>query len=186
MYLTKKEVAEVYRDFVLPTSVVDQHFTITWGRHELNLFHNPGKTVCSLNIDVPSADMLFVDDHIVGRIGYVGASTPEVIDAAIARLIVRPVRTRVVPGHMGIQEWSALADARHYFAKLSEQVSIARTEFGAPLEDSVIGAIGIGYCMTSGLIPDEFERYWHQQNLFRIVERNLIAFPYVAPAPVAG
>lgn len=167
-----------YRDFVQPTSVIDQQLTIPWGRHTLNVFHNPGKTVCTLNIDVPSADMLFVGDHIVARTAYVGASTPEVIDDAIARLCELPRRSRVVPGHVGIQPWSALEDARHYLATLTERVWAYRTSMPAPWDDAEIDAIDIEACMAPGLIPNDFERYWHRQNLLRIVDRHLVAFPF--------
>lgn len=166
--------------FVAPTILVDQQLTLPWGRHTLELFHSPGKTMCSLGIDVASADLLFVADNIVGNIAYVGASVPELIDDAIVRL-QRRGRSRIIPGHMGLQDWTALSNARHYLAMLRTRVSQARTAAPGGDEAGAIRAIAIDECIASNEKATDFERYWHAQNLERILERKLFALPYRLP-----
>lgn len=170
-----------YDAFVAPTTVLDQQLTVAWGRHTLELFHSPGKTMCSLGIDVPSADLLFVADNIVGNIAYIGASVPELIDEAIVRL-QRRGRNRIIPGHMGLQDWTALSNARHYLAMLRARVGKARA---AQPGDAAAGirAIDIGECLASNVQATPFELHWHAQNLERIVERKLFALPYRQPVP---
>ena len=159
---------------VAPTTVVDQRLTLAWGRHTLELFHNPGKTMCSLGIEVADADLLFAADNIVGNIAYIGASVPELIDEAIVRL-QRRGRSRIIPGHIGIQDWTALSNARHYLAMLRPQVGKARGDA------ATIRAIALEDCLAGGVQPTPFELHWHGQNLERIVERKLYAAPYRAP-----
>lgn len=166
--------------FVAPTTVVDQRLSLPWGRHTLELFHNAGKTICSLGIEVASADLLFVADNIVGNIAYIGASVPELIDDAIVRL-QRRGRSRIVPGHIGMLDWTALSNARHYLAMLRAEVGKARAAARGGDAVEAIRAIGIEDCLASKLEPTPFERHWHGQNLERIVERKLFALPYRAP-----
>ncbi|MCC6071698.1 MBL fold metallo-hydrolase [Massilia sp. GCM10020059] len=168
--------------FVAPAIAVDQQMTLPWGRHTLELFHSPGKTMCSLGIDVASADLLFVADNIVGNIAYIGASVPQLIDEAIARL-QRRGRSRIIPGHMGLQDRTALSNARHYLAMLGARVSQARAT--SPDADAAgkIRAIGIGECLASNQKATPFEQHWHAQNLEIIIERKLFALAYRAPAP---
>jgi cyclase len=172
-------------DFVAPSSVVDRQLTLTWGRHTLELFHNPGKTVCSLGIEVASADLLFVADNVVGNIAYIGASAPELIDEAIARL-QRRGRRRIIPGHIGMHDWTALPNARHYLRRLREQVVRARAAHPGAAEAGAIRTIGIEDCIAAGVQPNRFEREWHGQNLERIVERRLFEREYRMPAPASA
>lgn len=171
------------QEFVVPTSVVDQQCTVRWGRYMLDIFHNPGKTVCSLGIDVPAADILFVGDNIVGNIGYIGGSAPELIDEAIGRLECRG-RRRVIPGHMGVQDARALSNARRYLAKLRERVLHIRQVFQPQEAALAIREIAVEACAAEEVALSSFERHWHSQNLNRIVERQLFSCEYRPPSPV--
>ena len=180
LYTYMEKNGQAGETFVAPTTVVDQRLKLAWGRHTLELFHNPGKTMCSLGIEVADADLLFAADNIVGNIAYIGASVPELIDDAIVRL-QRRGRSRIVPGHIGMQDWTALSNARHYLAMLRLRVAQARAaERGG---DAAIRAIGIGECLASAVQPTPFELHWHAQNLERIVERRLFALAYRQPVP---
>jgi cyclase len=156
----------------LPTNVIDQDVTMHWGRHTLELFHNPGKTVDTLAIDVPSADLLFVADNVVGSIAYIGASAPELIDDALVRLQGRG-RSRVVPGHLGVQNGDVLANARIYLARLREKVGTLRASLGEAAARKAIAAIAIEDVLAPGVHAGRFERHWHGQNLLRVNEREL-------------
>jgi cyclase len=169
----------------LPTNVIDQSMTVQWGRHTLEIFHNPGQTVDMLGIDVPSADLLFVADHIVGNIAYVGAAAPELIDDALVRLQARG-RSRILPGHMGLQDACALSNARHYLARLRERVSVLRAALGEAAARKAIAGIHVDELLAPRVHASRFERHWHQQNLARVNERALFpAAPDQASAPAA-
>lgn len=158
----------------LPSDLIDQNLTIQWGRHVLELFHNPGQTADTLAIDVPTADLLFVADNVVGNIAYLGAAAPEQIDAALLRLQGRG-RSRIVPGHLGVQCADALANARHYLARLGEKVTRLRATLDAAAARKAIAAIAIDALLAPGVHAGRFERHWHGQNLLRINERELFA-----------
>jgi cyclase len=91
--------AQDYEDYVSPTFVFGDTLSIQWDRHALQLFHNPGKTRCTVNVDASSCDAAFAGDNIVGNIVYLSQSSPELIDQAIARL-QRLQRGRVIGGHI--------------------------------------------------------------------------------------
>jgi len=61
---------EEKRHFVEPTVLVGDGLEIAWGRFHLDVFYNPGHTLCSLAIDVPEADLLLAGDTVVGNIVY--------------------------------------------------------------------------------------------------------------------
>ena len=155
-------------------TVVDQATTLQWGAHTLELFSNPGKTADTLAIDVASAGLLFVADNIVGNIAYLGAAAPEQLDAALLRLQGRG-RERIVPGHIGVQDGDALANARHYLARLRERVGRVRAAMGADAARQAIAAIRIEDLLAPGVHAGRFERHWHGQNLLRVNERSLFA-----------
>jgi cyclase len=158
-------------DFVNPTVVFGDTLTLKWGRHDLRLFHNPGKTMCLVNIDAPSCDAVFAGDNIVGNIVYLSRSSPEMIDQAIARLQVLQ-RGRVIGGHMGIFPARTLNNARHYLRSLREAtINIYRTH---PPDRAVraIESITIESCLAPGVVPAAFEREWHGRNLDVLVEQD--------------
>ena len=158
-------------EFVDPTVVFGDTLSLQWGRHDLRLFHNPGKTMCLINIDAPSCDAVFAGDNIVGNIVYLSRSSPEMIDQAIARLQVLQ-RGRVIGGHMGIFPRLTLNNARHYLRSLRETtINIYRTHpadraFGA------IQSIAIESCLAPGVVPAAFEREWHARNLAVLVDQD--------------
>ena len=151
-------------DFVVPAMTFDGSMEIAWGRHRLRLMHNPGKTMDTINIDVPTADLVIAGDNIVGNIVYLSRAAPEMIDAAIERL-QRLNRAHVVGGHMGCFPGSALANARHYLARLRQQVIAARRSDSMALIAGQIAAIRIEDCLAPGLVSSAFEREWHARNL---------------------
>ena len=160
-----------YEDYVHPTVVFGDTLCLQWGRHALQLFHNPGKTMCSINIDVPSCDAVLVGDNIVGNIVYLSRSSPEMIDCAIAR-VQSLQRGRVIGGHMGMFDRSTLNHARHYLHRLREtMVELYRTcpeDFAA----NAIRSISIETCLTPGVLPTPFEQEWHGRNLEVLQEQG--------------
>jgi glyoxylase-like metal-dependent hydrolase (beta-lactamase superfamily II) len=162
--------------------VIVQPRTLQWGRHALDIFSNPGQTADTLGIEVAGADLLFVADNIVGNIAYLGAAAPEAVDAALLRLQARG-RSRIVPGHMGVQDASALANARHYLARLRERVGALRAKLGEQAASKAISEIDIEELLAPRVHASRFERHWHKQNLARVNERAL--FP-AAPAAARG
>jgi len=165
-------------DFVPPTIVFGDTLTLDWGRHALALFHNPGKTLCTICIDVPGSDLLFSSDNVVGNIAFISSSAPELISSAIDRL-QQLRRGRIIPGHMGVLSGEALGNARHYLERLGERVREARRDGS---EAEAIRSINIEDCLAPGVKPTAFEREWHGRNLDVILERRLFTVNARGPA----
>jgi glyoxylase-like metal-dependent hydrolase (beta-lactamase superfamily II) len=161
--------AEDDEDFVAPTTLVGDGFTMDWGRHSLAVFHNPGKTLCTLCVDVPGSDLLFSSDNLVGNTVYLSSGAPEVIDGGLERL-ERLRRGRVVPGHIGVLPGAAVRNARHYLRQLRRRVKDARRGLAAP---EAIRRIAIEECVAPSVTPIPFEREWHARNLDVILDRRL-------------
>jgi glyoxylase-like metal-dependent hydrolase (beta-lactamase superfamily II) len=167
----KQRSPEEDAEFVRPTVVFGNEFTLEWGRHTLRAFHNPGKTVCSTVIDVADCDLLLCGDTVVGNIVYISSSSPELIREALDRLL--PLRRgRVIPGHMGVQNGDVIENARHYLDRIGERVVAARRDCSEP---EAVLAIAIEDCVAPGVRPTAFEREWHDRNLQVILERRLFA-----------
>lgn len=183
-YLSQRQrSAEDDRAFVAPTVEIGDHLAFAWGPHALEIFHNPGKTMCTLAVDAPGSDLLLCGDTVVGHTAYISNAAPEMIDAAIARL-QRCGRRRLIPGHMGVLPAAALANARVYLGRLRERVRAARRDGG---DAQAIAAIRIEDCVAAEVAPTAFEREWHGRNLEVITERRLFAFdaPTRHPATAA-
>lgn len=179
-YLSQKaRTAEQDGQFVAPTITFTGSFNFQWGRHALEVFHNPGKTMCAVGIDVPDADLLFCGDAIVGHTAYLGTSAPEEIEAALVQF-QRRRRGKIIPGHIGLLSGRAFGDARRYLDRLGTSVFKARHE-GSP--ESIIRGIRIENCLPAEIQPSSFERYWHGRNLDLIINRHLFAFDATRPAP---
>src|SRR5687768_18473588 len=95
--------------------------TIRWGRHELRLLHNAGKTMDHLSVDVPTADLVCAGDNIVGNIVYLSKADPALLRAAIGRLR-QFGRGTVVGGHIGKFGAVVLDNALYYLDQLREAV----------------------------------------------------------------
>lgn len=156
-------------EFVPPSIELGGELAFDWGRHRLKVFPNEGKTPCTLNVDVPAADLVLCSDNLVGNTVYLSSSTPERLDAGLARL-QQLGRARVVPGHMGVLPGTALANARHYLWQLRDEVLAARRSGDAPKQ---VRAIHIENCLAAGITPTAFERKWHGLNLERVLERSV-------------
>jgi hypothetical protein len=86
---------------------------------------------------------------------------------------------------MGVQDACALANARHYLARLRERVGALRGKLGEQAASKAISEIDIEELLPPRVHASRFERHWHKQNLARVNERAL--FPAIAQqAPVAG
>lgn len=104
---------EEAKHFVEPTMLVHDRLTIRWGRHVLDVFHNPGHTPSTLNVDIPSADLLHVADTIVGNIVYLAYSEPQQMAQAVERLRARG-RKNILASHGGIVDAVAIERAAAY------------------------------------------------------------------------
>src|SRR5258706_10600289 len=119
-YSQQGRTAEEDADFVTPSIVFDSELTMRWGGYELELFHNPGHTVSTVNIDIRGAGVLFTADNILGNMAYISSSAPELLLAANERL-QRRARARLIPGHMGVLAGDAIANSREYLGRLEPQ-----------------------------------------------------------------
>ena len=160
--------AEEEREFVLPSIELDGDLTFDWGRYRLTVFHNPGKSACMLNVDVPAADLLLCGDNLVGNTAYLSSTTPERMEAGLVRL-QQLKRSRLVPGHIGVLPGAAVGNARHYLARLRETVLTARRHVDAT---QAIRAISLESCLAADVTPTAFEREWHARNLDVILEQG--------------
>jgi cyclase len=163
--------AQDYEDYVNPTFVFGDTLSIQWGRHALQLFHNPGKTMCSVNIDAPTCDAVFTGDNIVGNIVYLSRSSPEMIDHAIARLQSLQ-RGRVIGGHMGLFDRLTLDHARHYLHCLREIAVNIYQSHPHDLAAKAVQSITIESCLAPGVFPTAFEQQWHRRNLDVILQQD--------------
>lgn len=143
---------------------------MSFGRHHLRFFHNEGKTPCSLGIEVPSSDLLFTADNLLGQIAFISRSTPELIMRGLDRLETR-AGSRLVEGHQGVFPRTSIAGVRHYLRSLGEQVRIRRESSAGGRASSL--QIPIEACLPPGVEATNFEREWHGHNLSLITTRNL-------------
>lgn len=162
-------------DFYLdPKITFNGSMCVRWGRHHLRLLHNPGKTMDHVTVDAPEADLVCAGDAIVGNIVYLSKSDPDQIDRAITR-IQQLGRKWVISAHMGRFPASALENARYYLARLRRAtIEIRRQASGDALARQV-ERIGIEDCLPPGVIPRDFEREWHQNNLSVIRDQGVFA-----------
>ncbi|MCI0489143.1 MAG: MBL fold metallo-hydrolase [Blastocatellia bacterium] len=157
--------------FVEPNVLISDGVTIRWGRHTLDIFHNPGHTMSTLGIDVPEADLLLAGDTIVGNMVYMSYSAPEMFLPALKRL-QRRGRSRFLTSHLGVRTSDAIDNALCYLERLRQRVEAARrsSENG----DSIL-SIELGDCLPDGVEGTSFENIFHKRNLESIIERRLFA-----------
>jgi cyclase len=163
--------AQDNEDYVNPTAVFGDTLLLHWGRHALQLFHNPGKTMCLVNIDAPTCDAVFAGDNIVGNIVYLSRSSPEMLDDAIARLQLLQ-RGRVIGGHIGMFDGRTLNHARHYLHCLCEITVNIYQSHPPDLAVEAVRSITIESCLAPGVFPTAFEKHWHGRNLDVILEQD--------------
>lgn len=152
----------------------DATMVLRWGRHELHLVHNPGKTLDHVSVDVPGADLACVGDNIVGNIVYLSRADPALIRSAIGR-IRQFGRGTIVGGHMGSFPAATLDNAIHYLDRLQAHVVRIRTEATLGQVDARIASIPISDCVAPGVAPSDFERQWHRHNLEAIQTQSIFA-----------
>lgn len=165
----RNRTLEEEREFLRPSIELSGELTFNWGRHRLRVFHNAGKTPCTLNVDVPTADLVICGDNLVCNIAYLSISTPDLLLRGLAEL-GRLGRTRVIPGHVGVMPSIAPTHARQYLVRLGEKVAAARRA-ADPVNE--VRAISIESCFTARCAPIDFEREWHARNLDVILDRGL-------------
>jgi glyoxylase-like metal-dependent hydrolase (beta-lactamase superfamily II) len=170
-FSSQKSLSEEERaSFVKPTIEISEGVMIRWGRFTLDIFYNPGKTLSSLNVDIPEADLLIVGDEIFGNTVFLSsAGVPEMFFRAIDRLQGRG-RSHMIPGHMGVFSGRSLENAKSYLGSLQAQVEAARSSSGAA--NSILG-IPIESCLAPQVEASDLEREYHQINLRLIIEREL-------------
>jgi glyoxylase-like metal-dependent hydrolase (beta-lactamase superfamily II) len=161
---------EEKRHFVEPTVLVGDGLEIVWGRFHLDVFYNPGHTLCSLAIDVEEADLLVAGDTVVGNIVYLYYGNVALKKRALERLRARR-RGRLLSSHTGISDPARLDRALHYLERLEVEAAKARAD-GDPLQ-----GIHLESCLPPDVAGTEFERLYHRRNL------DLIAEGRVFPAP---
>lgn len=164
-----RRVDAFYRE---PRVVFDSAMSLRWGRHELSLIHNPGKTIDYISVDVPGADLVCVGDNIVGNIVYLSKADPELIRAAIGRI----GRRTVVGGHMGKFPAAVLDNAVHYLDRLQHHVMQLRLDVAADEADARIASIPIEACLAPSVEASAFEREWHRRNLDVVIAQSVFAF----------
>jgi len=166
-----RRVDALYRE---PKLVFDAAMSLRWGRHELHLLHNPGKTMDHVSVDAPAADLVCAGDNIVGRTVYLSKADPAQIRAAIGR-IRQLGRGTVIGGHIGRFPAVALDHALHYLDRLQQTVVRLRNEQAPAQAELGIRAIAIEDCLAPGVQPTAFEREWHGHNLDAIVAQSVFA-----------
>ncbi len=167
LFRTEEERA----NFVEPDLLIGDELTIRWGRYNLDIFHNPGHTMSTLNIDIPEADLLLVGDTVVGNIVYLAYSTPQMFFTALERARRRN-RSHLISSHLGRREAQAIDNALHYLAALQNQV---RSAFETSDPPQAILSIELKDCLAPRVQASSFENIFHKRNLTSIVERNLFA-----------
>ena len=165
LYRSEEEAAH----FREPDILISEEMQIRWGKHTLDIFHNPGHTPSTLALDVKSADLLMVGDTLVGNIVYLTYSTPERFVRALEKLEAR-ARSHVLSSHGEVRSSAAIGNARFYLKSLAERTREARRSsvgekwlLDAPLETF----------LPAGIEATAFERKFHSRNLNTIMERNL-------------
>ncbi len=165
---TKEEEA----NFVEPTMLIGDSLSLRWGRHTLDVFHNPGHTMSTLSIEVPEADLLMAGDNVVGNIVYFSYSTPEMSRQALRRLRRRG-RGRLISSHTGVRGGEALKNALAYLDRLEANARAAWQEGEGG--DAVL-RIPLESCLSPGLKASPYEELYHGRNLESVVARRLL-FP---------
>lgn len=157
--------------FVEPDILLGDGIKIRWGRHTLDVFHNPGHTRSTLGIDVPEADLLMTGDTVVGNIAYLNYSTPELLTTALRRLRSRG-RSRLISSHGGERSTASIDNALFYLESLRKHVIEARSTTAgeqsflkAPLEEF----------LPEGVEAAPFEKLFHERNLQTTIERKFFA-----------
>lgn len=160
---------------LFPTRRIESRTEMSVGSHRLTIFPNPGKTVCMLNVDAPSSDLVIAGDNLIGRIVYLSSSVPEQIVEALHRL-QQTGRRSIVCGHQGVHSSDAISDAIHYVNQLRRMVTLAHAHAGD--WRSAVLSIPIESCLAETITPTAFETHWHGENLKRVVERHLFRVVY--------
>ncbi|HEV2915173.1 MAG TPA: MBL fold metallo-hydrolase [Pyrinomonadaceae bacterium] len=166
-FRTDEEMAH----FVEPDILISDGIRMRWGKYELDVFHNPGHTMSTINIDIPGADLLMVGDNIVGNLVYLYYSSPDLAKEALERLHRRG-RAHVIEGHGGLLGGETVGNALYYLDSLAKNVAAAR--LSAQNDDAIL-EIGMEECFKPGVEGTDFERKFHKRNLQTITERGLFA-----------
>lgn len=138
--------------FVEPTILMSDELALHWGRFHLNLFHNPGHTTGTINVDIPEADLIHVGDTIVGNMVYISYSSPAEFFPAFER-IKKVGRKKLISSHLGVRSIEAVDHAESYLRTLQEKVK----ENGPK--------ITLQECLPSEVEGTPFENIFHKRNV---------------------
>ena len=155
--------------FVEPTVLVGDGLELLWGRFHLDLFYNPGHTLCSLAIDVAEADLLLAGDAVVGNIVYLFYGNVSLKRRALERLRARR-RGKLLSAHTGVSDPARLERALFYLERLERESRSARAEGGG-----LVREIPLERCLPQEVPGTEFERIYHRRNLELIAEGKVFA-----------
>ncbi len=161
---------EEKRHFVEPTVLVGDGLEIRWGRFHLDVFYNPGHTLCSLAVDVPEADLLLAGDTVVGNIVYLFYGNVKLRKRALERLRARR-RAKLLSSHGGVSEPARLDRALHYLERLGEEARRATPDRRG------IRELPLESCLPPGVAGTEFERIYHRRNLDLVAEGRIFEEP---------
>lgn len=161
--------AAMERDFVPASVLVSSRMTLPWGRYTLEIFHNPGHTMSTLNIDVEGADLLVVGDTVVANVVCLNDADPVRLPVAIRRAKERG-RSRIVSGHDGVQPARCLDNAIFYYNRLLEAGSRGIT------------APDVSALTPPGVTLSDTERFVHGLNMQLLAAGGIQRF-LRAPAP---
>jgi cyclase len=170
-FLGQRRNSEMTANFRKPDLSFETELSLRWGRHDLQMFHNPGHTLSTIAVDVPTADLIITGDNMVGNIVYVSSAAPSMVRQAIRR-IVRRRRGTIIPGHIGPFPGTAADNALVYLERLEHAVREARCDTEHRVDEQ-IRDISIEACLAEGVTPTDFERDWHLYGLDKIIERDL-------------
>lgn len=165
LYCTDEEKGH-YRE---PDILISDELSVRWGKHTLDIFHNPGHTPSTLGIDLREADLLMVGDTLVGNIVYLTYSTPQRFVPALEKLTSK-ARSLVLSSHGSIRSSAAISHAQSYLNSLQERSMEARAS--AAGEQSIL-QLPLEMCLPSGVEAMPFEKIFHERNLRTILDRNL-------------
>ncbi|HET7292707.1 MAG TPA: MBL fold metallo-hydrolase [Vicinamibacteria bacterium] len=167
---SERNRSEEERGFYLPPSIeVGSELLLRWGRFTFDVFHNPGHTTSTLNVDVSEADAVHVGDNLVGNIVYLAYSSPALLRRALGA-VLRRGRARVMASHGPVAGARAVENALEYLQRLETKV---RQAWWTSSAAKAIGGIGLGDCLAPGVTPTDFEAAFHDRNLASIIERRL-------------
>ena len=159
--------ADEKRHFREPDILISDDLKIRWGSRTLKIFHNPGHTLSTMNVDIEESDLVIASDNLVGNLVYLAYSNLERAGAALEKLSATG-RTRIVAGHGKVRGRDAIDNAQYYLSRLRRWATaseIDSTPRGASLE----------YFLPAGIAATPFETLYHDRNVRLFADPGALA-----------